>query len=971
MKKIFTLLFVVLITANINAQKNEPAGPTLMSSSTSMTHVTSIASRPNDQIPIDMTPKEAKDRRSLGNEVIIGKDPQTKNDLLASNPNPLTQKIAGKAPSIVFDAYVSGATPTDPSLAIGPNHVFVVFNTGFRIFDKSGNPLTEEISPDPAIFPSSGCCDLTVSYDAAADRWVLSFLTGAGAGAQIAVSDGPDPVNDGWFVYNIPAINDYQKLSIWSDGYYLTDNNNDTNKIFAMERNEMLLGNPAAQVIGFPLPGIITSGFFSPQAFNVSNANMPAVGGAPFVYLQDDAWSGVSQDHIKLWTVDVDWVTPESSTISAAQTINTTPFISVFDGGSFSNLEEPDGVNIDALQATIMNQAQFRKFGSYNAAIFNFVVDTDASEGELAGIRWYEFRQDGDNMPWSLFQEGTYTAPDGRHAWHASMIMDVQGNIGMGYTSMSGPTTPTTVRVSSYYTGRFANDPLGTMTISEELIENGTEDIGSFRYGDYSKIDVDPVDDKTFWFINEYRKDGRKGVVGVFKIAPNTTNDTGVISIDSPTNSTLGANEDVIVTVFNYGEDSQTNIPIELSVDGNVVATGVLTDLTSLNTAQFTFTGIDLSIVNHTYTLTSCTGLTGDEDTENDCTTSNVTNLNPTDIGITAITAPTGGESLGSESITVTIENFGGADQSNFDVSYTLNSETPVVETVAGPLAVGSTIPYTFTAQGDFSVVASHTLMATTQLTDDADTSNDAITETIVNLSCLSEANTTSQPVGPDGGTITTSTVTFIEDFVINDINVTLDITHTWVADLDIKLVAPNGTEVILAEDQGGGNANFTNTIFDDEATILITEGSAPFTGSFQPEGSLATLNGLQSIGDWNLVIEDDTNFDGGNLNSWSLQLCSDDVTASVEGALFNESDFRVATLENNQFIISVNTTEITDRLNFSVTNMLGQKLLSYNLDNENGGYKYSLDMSYATPGVYILRLGNSKYGNTKKIVVK
>ena len=116
------------------------------------------------------------------------------------------------------------------------------------------------------------------------------------------------------------------------------------------------------------------------------------------------------------------------------------------------------------------------------------MVDTDT--GELAGIRWFEFRQTADNEPWTLFQEGTYTAPDGRHAWHGSMIMDGSGNIGMGYTSMSGPTTTDVVRVSSYYTGRFDSDAPGVMTVAEELIANGNAAFQVF-HGDYSKIDID------------------------------------------------------------------------------------------------------------------------------------------------------------------------------------------------------------------------------------------------------------------------------------------------------------------------------------------------------------------------------------------------------------------------------------------------------------------------------------------------
>jgi len=511
------LAFCCCFSVSIFAQKVDKTKPVYQGTVTSVEYVSSLASRPDDLKPADMTHKEAKDKRSLSEVISLGVDPQTEDDYYVKNRNPKEHSRASSPPSIVFDGYASGSNPTDPSLATGPNHVFVVFNTGFAIYDKSGVELVPQTAPNPAIFPSGGCCDLTVSYDNAADRWVLSFL---GAGAQIAVSDGPDPTTAGWFVYTIAQIDDYQKLSVWSDGYYMTDQTGSADKVWVLERDEMLLGNPSAQIMSFDLPGISTSGFYSPQVFNVTNDDLPAAGGAPVVFLQDDAYSGVTSDHIKLWTIDVDWV-GTGSTISAPQEIPTAPFISIFDGGSFVNLTQPGGgTDIDALQAIIMNQAHFRKFPSHNSAVFNFVVDTDAGTGELAGIRWVELRQSGDNMPWSLYQEGTYTAPDGRHAWNASLAMDANGSIGMGYTSMSGPTTATTVRVSSYYTSRLDGDPLGTMTGLEEVIANGDANIPGTRYGDYSKIDVDPSDDVTFWFINEYMNSGRKGVVGAFAVGP-------------------------------------------------------------------------------------------------------------------------------------------------------------------------------------------------------------------------------------------------------------------------------------------------------------------------------------------------------------------------------------------------------------------------------------------------------------------
>lgn len=138
--------------------------------------------------------------------------------------------------------------------------------------------------------------------------------------------------------------------------------------------------------------------------------------------MQDDAWSGVSQDHVKLLTANVNLATPLSSTISAPQTLVTTPFTSVFDEGTFSNLTQPNnGASIDALQATIMNQAEFRKFNTHNSAIFNFVINTQTDANELAGIRWFELRQSGDGQPWSIYQEDTYSSTDGKHTWHGSM----------------------------------------------------------------------------------------------------------------------------------------------------------------------------------------------------------------------------------------------------------------------------------------------------------------------------------------------------------------------------------------------------------------------------------------------------------------------------------------------------------------------------------------------------------------------
>ena len=99
------------------------------------------------------------------------------------------------------------------------------------------------------------------------------------------------------------------------------------------------------------------------------------------------------KDHLK-YGLNIDWDNSNNSSISSPYSLDTSSFTSVFDGGSFANLTQSSGPDIDAMQACIMNQAQFRKFPTHNSAVFNFVVDVlSGSSDELAQVRWYELRQ--------------------------------------------------------------------------------------------------------------------------------------------------------------------------------------------------------------------------------------------------------------------------------------------------------------------------------------------------------------------------------------------------------------------------------------------------------------------------------------------------------------------------------------------------------------------------------------------------
>ncbi len=118
-----------------------------------------------------------------------------------------------------------------------------------------------------------------------------------------------------------------------------------------------------------------------------------------------------------------------------------------------------------------------------------------------------------------------------------------------------------------------------------------------------------------------------------------------------------------------------------------------------------------------------------------------------------------------------------------------------------------------------------------------------------------------------------TSTVSVADPEVVRDVEVELSITHTWVEDLDIFLIGPNGTRVMLSTDNGGSGDNYTGTIFDDEAPTSITTAIAPFTGRFRPEQPLSALDGIPASGTWTLEITDDTPQDVGILQQWSLTL--------------------------------------------------------------------------------------------------
>ncbi|MCT8339630.1 T9SS type A sorting domain-containing protein [Flavobacteriaceae bacterium TK19130] len=626
-------LVTLLFLGALSLSAQDKFGPTSSGTLEGPVYVPSIAEQIQNgtlKLAEDSSDKMGHPKGRHGNRVVPGKgfpkEGQIDEKLQEQQATEL-QRV--QPPTLTFLSTTNTATPSDPTGAAGPNHYVAAWNTAFRIFDKNGNPLTPAASL-ATLFPGNAIGDPIVFYDAEADRFVVTEFDNNPNGFNVAVCQGSDPVNDGWHVYTTGfgtgAFPDYTKFSVFGDVYMVTANvNNGANgdRVFAVERNEMLNGDPA-QFVGFPLPGISTFGFYSPQAFHTTDDQLaPAGTPVPIVYMQDDAWAGVSDDHLKIWNAEVDWSNIANSTISAAQEITTEDFIGVFDGGSFSNLPQPVGPDQDALQATIMNQAQYRRFGTYNSAVFNFVIDTDTGGGELAGIRWYELRQTADGQPWTIHQEGTYVSPvNNKNAFSGSMAMNSNGDIGMGYTTVTS-----TERVAIYYTGRFASDPLNVMTVSEELIFQSTGNNPSNRLADYTHLTVDPVDD-SFWHVAEVFDPTRRDVVANFSLTPPQPDDIGVTEITTPVDGPLTAAEDVSVMIRNFGSNDVTDPEVQYTIDaGTPVVETYSGTIAAGEMVPYLFsTTADLSTAGQTYTIEARTNLPGDSNPTNDATTKDVTN---------------------------------------------------------------------------------------------------------------------------------------------------------------------------------------------------------------------------------------------------------------------------------------------------------------------------------------------------------
>ncbi|MFP6701478.1 MAG: calcium-binding protein, partial [Planctomycetaceae bacterium] len=371
----------------------------------------------------------------------------------------------------------------------------------------------------------NGFGDPVVVYDQNADRWLLLEFEPPGAGNRlhIFISDTGVPTGNGadWTHYRFaaPSFPDYPKIGVWHDAYFIGTNDGG-NSVYALPRQQMLTGNGGditANVIrraSTDLPNWLTNQIMPADL----DGSTPPPAGAPGIFLRqvDDelttpATANANNDFLEIWEFAPDFNTPTNSTYAKVADIPIADFdrlIGANLGPGSPDIEQPGtSVQLDSLPHFIMWRLQYRNFGTYETLVANFTVDTgeDATPdldggtaAEQAGVRWFELRKTGGGS-WALHQEGDI-APDTTHRWMGSAGMNGDGSIAVGYSASS-----TTVSPSIRYSGRRAGDAAGTMQ-AESVLMAGTGAVlnSGGRWGDYSSLSIDPVDDATFWFTTEY-----------------------------------------------------------------------------------------------------------------------------------------------------------------------------------------------------------------------------------------------------------------------------------------------------------------------------------------------------------------------------------------------------------------------------------------------------------------------------------
>ena len=318
-----------------------------------------------------------------------------------------------------------------------------------------------------------------------------------------AVSTGPNPLGS-YYRYEFvrPLFPDYPRPAIWPDGYYVPTSTGDKviqKHACVADRMKMLRGGDAteqcvivddvnflnnADIDGKQLP--------PPGAPNI----MMAAGGTQLRKVMED-------NGIYVWKFHVDWADPSRTKVDGPVKIPVAPYHYLCDGQLTSCVSQPGtDTRLDAQGDKLMTRLVYRRIGNQQSILAVHSVNTSRGGG---GVRWYEFRLDGNHNV-KLYQQGTY-APDSHFRWLGSAAMDGHGNIGIGYSFGGTPDF-----AGQRFAGRLAGDPKGVLTLRESVLAKGAAaQTTTLRWEDYTATAVDPSDDCTIWYVGDfYKKDATR-----------------------------------------------------------------------------------------------------------------------------------------------------------------------------------------------------------------------------------------------------------------------------------------------------------------------------------------------------------------------------------------------------------------------------------------------------------------------------
>ena len=784
--------------------------------------------------------------------------------------------------------------PADPCLAVGPLHVVQMVNATsgayLKIWNKDGTVAQNNIYLD-GITGINGAGDPIVLYDQVADRWLLSEFASSSNQLVVAISVTNDPTGAYHvYSYTTPDFPDYPKYAVWSNAYFVTTNENGVSPVYALDRNKMLNGDPAPTAQRFTMPEIPSVAFQAATPVGLTGNVLPPAGTPGLLMrMADDAWStDIPEDRLEMWEFHVDFITPANSVLSGPTNIIVDPFDSNLCGlSNYSCITQPDnGIPLDPLEEILMNKIQYRNFGTHQSIVCNHVTDVDGND--RAGIRWYELRNYGSG--WSIYQQSTY-APntDDASRWMAACAINQDGSIGIAYNVSSS-----TIYPSIRYTGRMECDPLNQMTLGETTIKDGSSKSNSNRWGDYSCLDVDPIDG-SFWFTAAYAKNNFWDThIGNF----NVVDDCFGIAVYAQTDSLTVCSGNSLIFDF------------ELAYHGGYTGTTSFTtnNLPAGLSANFSPSstnndGIYDLIISGTHNVAS-----GDYNFEMVAETSTDTSIIQLQFEIE--------ETINQDPILII------PSDGNLTVSYIAYFDwADLINAQRYDLEIAMDSNFTQLIYVESNLTSSE-LQMTTPLNQNQQYFWRVVGSNICNQSNYSEVRSFTTgaetcnilasgdiPVNiPTSGTPTViSTINISDQGAISNLKINnIDISHTYISDLEIKLISPSGTEITLIDRICGSNDNLFLS-FDDTGIDGIN--CPPTDGlMYLPEDLFSAFANEEVQGLWTLEVQDNYNHDGGSINAWEIEYCI--IGRSICPQTLNLIDNPIAdgTYESIQMIHSTGT---------------------------------------------------------------